>query len=186
MKRFPKKTTRYLVKSRRWFLRSFSLKHRIIFRSLAIFAGTIITFIFALPIYSDFIHGALLTTTARLTSVILRLCGTDAHVSGTTIMSPSFSVNVIAACSGIFAYVIFVAAVLAYPCKLKEKITGIGLGIPAIFAVNLIRMVSLFYIGTYLPQFFEVLHLLFWQALMIAVVVLFWLFWAQKLVHVRK
>jgi len=164
----------------------FIIKKRIIIRSLAIFVGTILVFIPALPVYRGFLCGSLLVAIARATGFILRVFGTAAHVSGTTIISPVFSVEVIVSCSGIFAYILFVAAVLAYPCKLKEKAIGIGLGVPIIFAVNLARIVSLFYIGAYLPQFFEPAHLLFWQALMIVTVVLVWLFWAQRFTHVRQ
>jgi len=164
----------------------FIVKNKLIIRSLAIFVGIILAFILALPVYRGFLYGPLLVGTAQITGFILRVFGTAAHVSGTTIIAPLFSVEVIAACSGIFAYVLFVAAVLAYPCKLKEKATGIVLGVPTIFVVNLVRMVSLFYIGAYLPQFFEAAHLLFWQALMIATAVLIWLFWAQRLTHVRQ
>jgi len=164
----------------------FITKNKLVIRSLAIFVGIILAFILTLPVYRGFLYGPLLVAIARVTGFILRVFGMEAHASGTTIVAPVFSVKVIAACSGIFAYVLFVAAVLAYPCKLKEKTIGIGLGVPTIFAVNLVRMVSLFYIGAYLPQFFEAAHLLFWQALMIAIAVLIWLFWAQRLTHVRQ
>ena len=132
------------------------------------------------------LYGPLLVAIARVTGFILRVFGMEAHVSGTTIIAPLFSVEAIAACSGIFAYVLFVAAVFAYPCKLKEKAIGVGVGVPTIFVVNLVRMVSLFYIGAYLPQFFEPAHLLLWQALMIVTAVLIWLFWAQKMVHAHR
>lgn len=162
------------------------IENRLIIRSLAIFLAVILAFILALPAYRGFLYGPLLVAIARITAFILKVFGMEAHVSGTTIIAPLFSVEVIAACSGIFAYVLFVAAVFAYPCKLKAKLIGIVLGLPAIFFVNLVRMVSLFYIGAYLPQFFEPAHLLFWQALMIVTVVLVWLFWAQRFTHVRQ
>ncbi len=164
----------------------FIIGNRIIIRSLAIFVGVILAFILALPVCRGFLYGPLLVAIARVTGFILKMFGMEAHVSGTTIIAPVFSMEVIAACSGIFAYVLFVAAVFAYPCTPKEKAIGIGLGVPMIFVVNLVRMVSLFYIGAYLPQFFEPAHLLFWQALMIISAVLVWLFWAQKMVHAHR
>ncbi|MCK4392911.1 exosortase H [Candidatus Bipolaricaulota bacterium] len=161
----------------------FIVRNQIIIKSWAIFVGAILGFILTLPIYYGFFSRLLPPLIAKSTGFIVSIFGTEAQVSGTLIISPLFSVKVIPACSGIFPTILFISAVLAYPCKLKEKFIGILLGIPAIFLVNLIRMVSLFYVGAYLPQIFEATHLLFWQSLMIIAAVFLWLLWAQRFTH---
>jgi exosortase H (IPTLxxWG-CTERM-specific) len=161
-------------------------RHRAVIRSVSIFAGVVLASFLALPLYLGFIDGPLCVGTARVTGFILRILGTGVRVTGTVVSAPAFSMEVIAACTGAFAFIIFAAAVLAYPCRLTRKAIGIGLGVPAIFAVNMVRMVSLFYIGAFLPGIFETAHLFFWQSLMIVSAVLIWLFWAQRLTHARK
>jgi len=161
----------------------FIVKNQIIIKSWAIFAGAILGFILTLPVYHGLIRDVLPPLIAKLTGFLVSLFGTEAVVSGITVSSATFSVEIISACTGVFPTIIFISAVLAYPCKLKGKLIGIGLGIPTIFLVNLVRMVSLFYVGVYLPQIFEATHLLFWQSLMIIAAVLLWLFWVQMFTH---
>ena len=82
--------------------------------------------------------------------------------------------------------IILLCAVFSYPCKIKGKLLGIAIGMPALFLLNLIRMVTLFYIGTFLPGFFETTHILVWQSLMILAVIAIWFIWAEKVVHVKS
>jgi exosortase/archaeosortase family protein len=82
---------------------------------------------------------------------------------------------------------IFVAAVLAYPCRIKYKILGVLFGIVTIYAVNLVRTVSLFFIGTSFgpdSRAFDIAHFIVWQSLVIIISIALWLLWAQKLVRV--
>jgi len=74
---------------------------------------------------------------------------------------------------------------LAYPCRIRDKIIGILFGIVAISAVNLVRTVTLFFIGTHFSEsVFETAHFLIWQSLVILISIGLWLLWAQKLVRV--
>jgi exosortase/archaeosortase family protein len=50
---------------------------------------------------------------------------------------------------------IFTAAVLAFPSRIKEKAWGLLGGLAGIFVINQIRRVSLFYIGSYVPSIFD-------------------------------
>jgi exosortase/archaeosortase family protein len=49
--------------------------------------------------------------------------------------------------------------------------------------LNVIRLVSLFYIGTYAPKQLDLFHLLIWQGVMILSVVMLWLFWVRRWGH---
>ncbi|MCZ7625613.1 MAG: hypothetical protein M5R38_07025 [Candidatus Methylomirabilis sp.] len=48
--------------------------------------------------------------------------------------------------------------------------------------MNLIRVVSLMYIGRYFPSFFETAHLLIWQSVIIFCALLIWLYWTVRFV----
>jgi len=123
---------------------------------------------------------------ARITSGILNLLGNRTTVVGTTVQSARFSISVVTACTGLFLIAGFAAAVLAYPARLRAKLLGIALGIAAIFGLNIVRLVSLYYIGIYLPTYLDLAHLLVWQSLLIASTLFLWLLWAGKVTGARR
>lgn len=129
---------------------------------------------------------SLRTFVARSTGAILNLFGTDAQVDGTVVSSADFSMKIVNECTGIVSMLILFCAVIAYPSKIKGKLLGLGMGLPALFSLNLVRMVSLFYIGAFLPGVFETAHILVWQSLMVLAVIAIWFVWAQKVVHARS
>ncbi len=59
------------------------------------------------------------------------------------------------------------------------KLWGIGLGFIAVQAVNLIRVVSLFFLGQWNFKVFEFAHLYMWQALIMLDVLVVWLLWMR-------
>jgi exosortase H (IPTLxxWG-CTERM-specific) len=121
--------------------------------------------------------------TAAMLAGALWLLGAGGQTVGTIVTSKVFSAEIITECTAIFPIMIFLAAVIAYPSRWKQKLWGIVLGVPAIVFVNLIRLVSLFYIGYWFPSVFETAHLLVWQSLIIFFAVLFWLVWVELFVH---
>jgi exosortase H (IPTLxxWG-CTERM-specific) len=123
--------------------------------------------------------------TAAATGAIANLFGAAAQVHGSEVTSPDFSMSIVFGCTGIVPMVIFISAVLAYPCTAKQKAMGIALGIVALYVLNLVRMVSLFFIGAHLSEnIFNTAHFLIWQPVMILAAIVLWLFWVEKLVPV--
>jgi exosortase H (IPTLxxWG-CTERM-specific) len=89
-------------------------------------------------------------------------------------------VSIEAGCNGIEACLIFFAAVLAYPASWKLRGAGLVLGFFAVQAVNLLRLISLFYLVSYSPKIFEFAHLYLWQALIMLDVLVVWLLWVRQ------
>lgn len=90
-----------------------------------------------------------------------------------------FAVSIEAGCNGVEATIVLVAAMLAFPSSWKMKLWGIGLGFIAVQAVNLLRIVSLFFLGQWNFQVFEFAHLYMWQALIMLDVLIVWLLWMR-------
>jgi len=63
---------------------------------------------------------------------------------------------------------------------------GILIGIPAIFIINQLRVVSLFYLGRSHPAVFEEVHVYVWQPIIIVFAILVWHFWARHFVQKGK
>lgn len=114
--------------------------------------------------------------------LVLNLLSLKATASGTLLQVEGFAARIDDVCTGIFVVAIFFSAVMAYPSRMKEKLKGFLLGASVIFSLNLIRVVSLMYIGRYFPTFFETAHLLIWQSLVIFAALLAWLYWTERFV----
>jgi len=165
----------------------YTKRHWVAVRSVLIFAGCILLFMF---IYSRTAGGEQLlgfrTLIANATGATLSLIYSNVQVIGTNVSSPDFSMGIITACTGLVAMVIFTAAVLAYPCSLGKKTEGIVLGAVGIFIFNLLRMVGLFMVGSHLPGLFNSAHYIVGQSLMILLAIGLWLLWLEKRVHIAS
>jgi exosortase H (IPTLxxWG-CTERM-specific) len=96
-------------------------------------------------------------------------------------LTNGFAVAIAPGCDGIEAVIILVAAVLAFPAPLKHKLVGILIGFVAIQGLNLVRIISLFYMGQWSSVAFEWFHLYLWQALIVLDALAVWLIWLRYL-----
>jgi exosortase H (IPTLxxWG-CTERM-specific) len=90
-----------------------------------------------------------------------------------------FGISIEAGCNGVEAALILIAAMLAFRAPWKAKLAGIVVGLLAVQALNVVRVVSLFYIGQWSPRAFEWAHLYLWQALIMLDVLIVWLLWLR-------
>ena len=74
-----------------------------------------------------------------------------------------------------------VAAIVAFPAPWRARLAGITVGIIAVQGLNVVRVISLFYLGQWNMQVFEWAHLYVWQALIMLDVLLVWLVWVRLL-----
>ena len=92
------------------------------------------------------------------------------------------AVDVAIDCNGSWAFAIFVAAVVAVRSPWRAKLWGLALGVPALWAINVLRVVSLYGVATYAPSAFEAVHLYVWQFLIIGAALLLFVAWSQYFV----
>lgn len=117
---------------------------------------------------------------ARVSAVILDGIGEKVSVAGTELRSGAFAVNIENGCNGVEAALIFGSAVLAFPASWRGRLSGLVLGFAAIQALNLVRVVSLFWIGAHRPALFSASHTVLWQSVVVLASVLFFLAWASR------
>jgi exosortase H (IPTLxxWG-CTERM-specific) len=123
---------------------------------------------------------------AFCSSQILNVFGSWTSVSGTNLSSKDFGINVVYGCNGALATAILLSGIIAYPSRMKEKLMGILIGIPAIFVINQVRVISLFLLGRKYPGVFEEVHVYVWQPIIIIFAILVWDFWARNFVQKDK
>jgi exosortase H (IPTLxxWG-CTERM-specific) len=106
---------------------------------------------------------------------------------GPTVVSTKtgFAVTILAGCNGVEAMIVLIAAMLAFPAPWKHRLLGIAAGIVAIQALNLVRIVSLFYLGQWDRDVFEWAHLYAWQVLVMIDGLVVWLLWLRTLPPAR-
>jgi exosortase H (IPTLxxWG-CTERM-specific) len=92
-----------------------------------------------------------------------------------------FAVAIEAGCNGLEAAIVLVAAMTAFPAPWTYRLAGIAAGLAAIQALNVVRVISLFYVGQWSPGLFEWAHLYLWQALIMLDVLLVGLVWMRAL-----
>jgi exosortase H (IPTLxxWG-CTERM-specific) len=126
---------------------------------------------------------ALTTATARIEYRVASWISADAAIEGKQVWLGGFSVRIIEECTGIFEALIFAAAVLAYPTSWARRAIGIGLGVPLLYLINLLRILALLAVGRARPDLFEFMHLYFWQATLILMITSVWLLWIFAVVR---
>ncbi|QJR10832.1 hypothetical protein DSM104443_01902 [Usitatibacter rugosus] len=105
----------------------------------------------------------------------------NAAAQGKLLYNPKtgFGVMIEAGCNGVEAMLVLLAGILAYPAPWRSKAIGIAIGVVAIQALNLVRIVSLFYLGQWDAQWFVWAHLYVWQALIMLDALIVWLLWMR-------
>lgn len=118
---------------------------------------------------------------AQASSGLIRAFDGDAAAHGIVLYSQKtgFAVTIEAGCNGVEAMLVLLAGILAFPAPWKMKAIGVAVGAVAIQALNLARIVSLFYLGQWDRQWFEWAHLYLWQALIMLDALIVWLLWMR-------
>jgi exosortase/archaeosortase family protein len=162
--------------------------HWLTIRVVATFLG-LITVFFSLLTYDPIVKrvdiaSILAHVSAWLSWLFLRglggVVGFPVAIDGTNLSSGEFIVDVSPACSGAVPSMIYLSAVFAYPANVRAKMIGAGMGVGIIHGVNLIRVVTLFLVGLFAHQYFHDTHVYVAQALVVAIAVATWLFWAGR------
>lgn len=130
----------------------------------------------------------ILPFTAAIAKVCVWIVGLfDPHAiaSGKVLQSTTgdFAISIERGCNGVEAVIILVSAILAFPAPWKYRLAGIGVGFLAIQAVNLVRIISLFYLGQWNRLWFDWFHLYLWQALIVLDALVVFLVWLRWLPH---
>lgn len=122
------------------------------------------------------------------TALLARICATlvmwfdsSAAAAGKVLWNTQtgFGVSIEPGCNGIEACIVLFAAVMAYPSSWRHKFWGLAVGFVAVQGVNVVRVISLFYLGQWSTPVFNFAHEYLWQALIMLDVLIVWLLWVR-------
>jgi len=94
-----------------------------------------------------------------------------------------FAVSIEAGCNGVEAAIVLIAGIVAFPATIQNKVIAIVAGFFFVQALNIVRIISLFYLGQWNYAVFEWFHLYLWPVLiMLDVLIVFaiYLQWLGK------
>jgi exosortase/archaeosortase family protein len=120
-----------------------------------------------------------LKANAEVCAGVLRFLGDDATTSGISLASSRFSLNIRRGCDGIQVSAFLCFAILAWPISvpLWRRAIGLAIGTLLLLTLNLVRIVSLYYIGIYFPSAFSTMHTDVWQATFVVLALFLWVIW---------
>lgn len=90
-----------------------------------------------------------------------------------------FGVSIESGCNGIEACIVLFAAIMAFPARWRHKLVGLAAGFAAVQALNVVRVISLFYLGQWNTAAFNFAHEFLWQGLIMLDVLVVWLLWVR-------
>jgi len=137
----------------------------------------ILFYILVLTPFCDRLLYAYLGASAWLANGLLNGLGQATQVSDITIRSAQFAITVRRGCDAIEPSWFFCAALLAFPASWSHKALGILGGAMLLQALNLLRIVSLYFIGLHYPRMFNTAHVEIWPAMFIIVAIALWVGW---------
>jgi exosortase H (IPTLxxWG-CTERM-specific) len=122
-------------------------------------------------------------TLATISADLVKVFDPGVIADGNVLQSAhnGFAVAIEAGCNGVEASIVLVAAILAFPAPWKRKLLGLAVGVVAVQGLNIVRVISLFYLGQWRLDVFEFAHLYVWQALIMLDVLIVWLLWVRTL-----
>lgn len=152
-------------------------------RYALVFVGVLLG-LFTLELLHPVQQHVVLPWSALLASACVGLVSAfDATVvaQGKVIWNPEtgFGVSIESGCNGLKAFMVLCASVLAFPASWRERVWGLVLGFAAIQGLNVVRVISLYYLGQWNMAVFHFAHAYLWQAFIMLDVLVFWLLWAR-------
>jgi exosortase/archaeosortase family protein len=115
---------------------------------------------------------------ARVTELVLRCLQVPVARHGNVLAHPDgFSYRIDYACSGLRPATLLLVTLLALPATWSARLIGFCVAAAGIEALNLLRLVHLYWIGVANPDAFYLAHRVIWNAIAVAAVSVFLLAW---------
>lgn len=118
-----------------------------------------------------------------ISGALIHAGGGVADIAGTVIRHPVnlFAIQISNGCSGIEVAILLAAGMLAFPASWRERALGWVAGTSAIMSLNIVRIISLYYLGQYSSEWFDWAHTYAWDLLIMVDGLIVFLLWIRCL-----
>ena len=111
----------------------------------------------------------------------LNLIGVPVSVAGDTVTGKAFALQIIPECTPLFMLGLFLCFIVFSPATVRQKASGLLMGIPALYLGNLVRLVAIFMAGQHDRRLFEPVHAFWGQVYAVLLVLLSFILWLKSL-----
>jgi len=121
------------------------------------------------------------TLLAKACSSLVTMFDASAMSQGKVLFNSKtgFGVSIEPGCNGVEACIVLIAAMFAFPAPWRHRMLGLVIGFIAVQSLNMVRVISLFYLGQWSQRAFEFFHEYLWQGLIMLDVLVVWLLWVR-------
>lgn len=125
------------------------------------------------------------------TAIILSACGwpvvtADREKTTSLLYAGKGILSVYEGCNGLNTMILFAAFIIAFGPVNKTCLWFVPLGFLIIHTVNLLRIIFLFLVAQYLPQFMYFTHKYLFTIFLYAVIFTLWVWWVKKFAGQKK
>jgi exosortase/archaeosortase family protein len=135
----------------------------------------------SLPWASTYIIDPLSLSLAWITTTLLNLFGESVHQIGVFVNSPAVNLEITPACTGIYQIVVLIAGIVAWSGTVREGWRGVAIGTLILMGFNIVRIISIYYSALIIPRWVPFLHEVFWEAVMVLLIPVFWMYWVKHM-----
>lgn len=148
----------------------------------------VLSFVYNLPAVGAAVVEPWNDTLAKAAFWMMRWFDTDLLLSGNIISTAAgaHAVSVENDCNGVEPTMLLLCAILAYSAPWKARLVGLLYGLLFVQGLNLVRIVSLFYLGQWHAGIFDWTHKYLWPVILIVVVMLIFAWWTRSPTHAVK
>jgi exosortase H (IPTLxxWG-CTERM-specific) len=134
-----------------------------------------------LPPIRTHVIGPFTIAITHLSGELIRLFGGQVSIVGNVLTIPGFSVEVLDLCNGVEATLVLWSALLAFPSPWGYKFKGLLIGTLTVHSLNIVRIISLLYLGTYNQALFHWVHSYLWDALIMLDILIVFIVWLRMM-----
>jgi exosortase/archaeosortase family protein len=149
------------------------MNKKFIFIFSFIINSSILYFIFS----SDIIKEAIINQHIRLISYLYGFFGLVPNIANNAIIVNKVYLFMIFECTGLPIYILFTSAILAFPTAKENKIKGLLAGIPILFLLNIVRLISVGFVAAFYASFLNLFHNIIWSSSYFLFFILGWVLW---------
>ena len=120
--------------------------------------------------------------TASTVAGTISLTGIPCAINGTQITLPNAAWEMVLECTALTAMIVFISFVIAFPSTLRSKAIAVVIGLPFLFAANIIRLVTLAWFTKLMPRIADFFHDYLWNVVFLFLVILMWIAWLSLVV----
>lgn len=121
--------------------------------------------------------------TARVSAFLISSSGIESSLQRTFIQLGEVRWEVTPECTAVSAAGVFLSFVLCYPARFLSEGIAVAVGIPLLFAANILRLFLLAWATSFDARLAEYVHDYVWQVAFLLLVVVMWLGWLALVVQ---